>query len=259
MIFATLKTVFSDYVIQKFIEKKTHYDYYRGAVFGSFGVVYLGVIQWWIYVDLFNWIWPDSTAFGNRDWSYKLSIFTSTGWNDPVIRKGWMDAFGMTLIDNFGHNPFLYLPAFYFTKNLVQVSPGQRVEVEDDKNPPVSFNQTVSVNTPRGTGNRVETNRVNTTVTSTRILHVEGSLLERTYNQWRANVWEDIKLSWWLWVPADMWVHTVPLWQRMPANHLVSFVWTGILSGMRGAEILAIDCIEEERAGSSTDYVNTSN
>mmetsp|Transcript_41571 Transcript_41571/g.50420 ORF Transcript_41571/g.50420 Transcript_41571/m.50420 type:complete len:368 (-) Transcript_41571:413-1516(-) len=50
------------------------------------------------------------------------------------------------------------------------------------------------------------------------------------------NIVEDNIAIWSLWVPADLIVYSCPIWLRLPLNHAVSFVWTCILSFMRGNE-----------------------
>jgi len=55
--------------------------------------------------------------------------------------------------------------------------------------------------------------------------------------KYSTNFWGDNLAIWALWIPADIIIYAIPIWMRLPANHGISFVWTCILSAMRGAKI----------------------
>jgi len=66
-----------------------------------------------------------------------------------------------------------------------------------------------------------------TTFSPTQIV---SSALSKYWN----NIVVDNLAMWSLWVPGDLLVYAVPIWMRLPLNHGISFVWTMILSYMRG-------------------------
>lgn len=50
------------------------------------------------------------------------------------------------------------------------------------------------------------------------------------------NFYTDNAAMWSLWIPGDLAIYAVPIWMRLPLNHAVSFIWTMILSWMRGGK-----------------------
>lgn len=63
-------------------------------------------------------------------------------------------------------------------------------------------------------------------------------------DKYKTNFWGDNMAIWALWIPCDIIIYAIPIWMRLPANHGISFVWTCILSYMRGSKIEASE--EEE-------------
>lgn len=64
---------------------------------------------------------------------------------------------------------------------------------------------------------------------------VEGRPIAETYDKYRADLWENCKALWMIWVPAQMVNFTVvPLHLRIPFVAAVSFAWTVVISVMRG-------------------------
>lgn len=55
--------------------------------------------------------------------------------------------------------------------------------------------------------------------------------------KYQKNFWGDNCAIWALWIPADVVIYAIPIWMRLPANHGLSFLWTCILSAMRGDKI----------------------
>jgi len=54
--------------------------------------------------------------------------------------------------------------------------------------------------------------------------------------KYKNNFVSDNLWIWALWVPGDLCVYSCPMWMRLPLNHAVSFIWTMILSNLRGSE-----------------------
>ena len=59
-------------------------------------------------------------------------------------------------------------------------------------------------------------------------------IISNAFSKYRANVKDDMVAFAKLWVPGDLIIYSLPIWLRLPVNHAVSFVWTCILSVMRG-------------------------
>jgi len=54
--------------------------------------------------------------------------------------------------------------------------------------------------------------------------------------RYRRNMATDLCRIWAFSIPGDLLVFTIPMWLRMPVNHAQGFIWTMILSFLRGAE-----------------------
>ncbi|KNC50766.1 peroxisomal membrane family protein [Thecamonas trahens ATCC 50062] len=108
MVFSGCKTSFADGLIQKVVEKRETMDWRRNASFALFGFVYLGAIQYALYVPVFQRIFPYTTQ-----------------WLAKPIRARLKDTRGLrTMLAQVGldqcvHHPLMYFPAFYGTKVLV--------------------------------------------------------------------------------------------------------------------------------------------
>lgn len=109
IVIATLKTALCDYLVQRYIERKETIDWRRNAVFWAFGAVYLGGVQWFIYVTLFKRWWPGMATFSSQTWYEKLR-------NAQGIR----DLGKQVAFDNFVHYPVVYFPVFYILKQSIQ-------------------------------------------------------------------------------------------------------------------------------------------
>jgi len=116
IVVATLKTAACDLLVQKFIERKEEISWKRNAVFAAFGCVYLGGLQWFMYVDVFKRLWPGMATFANQSLREKLA-------NPAGLRA----LCGQVAFDNFVHYPFIYFPFFYVFKETIQ---GDSVNVE---------------------------------------------------------------------------------------------------------------------------------
>lgn len=63
---------------------------------------------------------------------------------------------------------------------------------------------------------------------------LDFSVFSRAMTKYWNNIVPDNLAIWGLWIPCDLAIYAVPIWMRLPLNHGVSFVWTMILSWMRG-------------------------
>ena len=54
--------------------------------------------------------------------------------------------------------------------------------------------------------------------------------------RYRQNCWSDLRSAWAIWIPGHVVFFSVPMWMRLPVNHLMSFAYVCVLSLMRGGE-----------------------
>jgi predicted amino acid-binding ACT domain protein len=106
--FSCAKTSAADLLVQKYIEKREEIDWKRNGAFASFGLVYLGGIQYVIYVPLFSRLFPSAAGFTAKSLRQKLADV-----------PGMLNVVKQTALDQLVHHPFLYFPAFYATKAVV--------------------------------------------------------------------------------------------------------------------------------------------
>lgn len=59
--------------------------------------------------------------------------------------------------------------------------------------------------------------------------------VDMAMTKYKKNAWEDWTSFWKIWLVGDVFVMSLPLWARLPANHGISFVYVCILSFLRGA------------------------
>lgn len=83
-------------------------DWKRAAFFASFGFMYVGLIEWFFYVDVFIYLCPLAIGFANEPWYKKV--------HDGA---GMADLSKQVFLDNFVHNVFIYFPIFYMLKAIV--------------------------------------------------------------------------------------------------------------------------------------------
>ena len=105
---STVKTSFSDLLVQKVVEKRDEIDWRRNLVFASFGCMYLGGVQYVIYVPLFSKMFPNAARFAAMPLKEKLKD-----------TRGMLNVVAQVFIDQCIHHPLLYFPVFYTTKDLV--------------------------------------------------------------------------------------------------------------------------------------------
>lgn len=106
---AGLKTGFSDWIVQRVIEGKgtwSEIDWTRVGMFTAFGFMYLGGIQYFVYVPLFTRVlFPGAARFVSLPLREKMKD-----------RRGQAMVMKQVLLDLCIHEPFLYFPIFYILK-----------------------------------------------------------------------------------------------------------------------------------------------
>ncbi len=96
-----LKTSAADAFAQKVLEGRDEMDWKRHATFCTFGFLYLGGFQYWLYnVKFTQWCGPITSKFGHKA-------------SAPI----------KTFIDQAIHHPFVYFPTFYAIKASVAGKP----------------------------------------------------------------------------------------------------------------------------------------
>jgi hypothetical protein len=107
-VFSCAKTSFSDWLVQTYIERRERIDWKRNLTFASFGFVYLGGVQYALYVPIFGRMFPNAASYAGKSLGSKLA--DAAGSRSMVAQ---------VVIDQFIHHPFLYFPAFYSIKEVV--------------------------------------------------------------------------------------------------------------------------------------------
>ena len=105
---STVKTSFSDLLVQKVVEKKEKVDWKRNLAFASFGCFYLGGVQYAIYVPVFGRMFPNAATFAAKSIREKLKD-----------AKGQIALGAQVFLDQCVHHPLMYFPVFYMTKEFV--------------------------------------------------------------------------------------------------------------------------------------------
>jgi len=108
MAYSCFKTVGCDIMVQKVVEKRETLDVRRTAAFGTFGLFYLGGVQYALYVPIFSRLFPNAATFASKTLSQKMQ-------DGAGIRTLVAQVF----LDQFVHHPLLYFPVFYTIKDLV--------------------------------------------------------------------------------------------------------------------------------------------
>ncbi|GBG30090.1 Hypothetical Protein FCC1311_063102 [Hondaea fermentalgiana] len=109
---ATCKTSLADIIVQKRVEGAEQIDWRRNMLFIMFGGAYLGLFQWFVYVRLFQRLFPAMDTFCNQTMREKLK-------NKEGIRA----LLGQIALDFTFVQPFLYFPVFYSFKTLLDTDP----------------------------------------------------------------------------------------------------------------------------------------
>lgn len=66
LIYSGVKTCGCDLLVQKVVEKREEIDWRRNAAFTLFGFVYLGGVQYALYVPLFGRLFPNAASFAAK-------------------------------------------------------------------------------------------------------------------------------------------------------------------------------------------------
>ena len=74
--FSLFKTAGCDLLVQKVVEKREEIDWRRTVAFGSFGLFYLGGVQYILYVPIFSRLFPNAAAFSAKTLSQKMAVRT---------------------------------------------------------------------------------------------------------------------------------------------------------------------------------------
>lgn len=106
---ATAKTAAADIMTQRCIEGNDGLDLRRTTLFTVFGFYYLGGFQYWLYVRQFSRWFPSAKRFGEH----------ATIADRLADRPGLRDLAWQTAMGNFVHIPFMFLPSFYLTQEVV--------------------------------------------------------------------------------------------------------------------------------------------
>jgi len=109
VIVTAAKTSAVDAAVQKYVEKKEQIDWRRNAVFLSFGVTYLGVWQYLLFVKLMPRIVPNAAEFAAKSIREKLRD-----------KNGLRGLLVQNFVENGINNPVLYFPCFYTLKEFVE-------------------------------------------------------------------------------------------------------------------------------------------
>jgi predicted amino acid-binding ACT domain protein len=108
VVLSGFKTSASDLLVQKVVERREKVDWKRNSAFAAFGFIYLGGVQYSIYVNLFSKMFPRAAAFAAAPLREKVKD-----------AKGMFSLGAQVFLDQCVHHPLMYFPAFYCTKELV--------------------------------------------------------------------------------------------------------------------------------------------
>lgn len=115
-ILATLKTWGADLLAQ-FMECRHsgvpfQVNWRRNGVFAVFGLIYIGLVQWFLLVTVMSKLAPHAITFSNMSMEDKLRDFA-----------GQADLVKQVFIDNMIFGTFLYFPVFYCIREVVTLGP----------------------------------------------------------------------------------------------------------------------------------------
>lgn len=104
-----LKTSAADLLVQHAVEHVQEVDWQRNAVFASFGALYLGGFQYFLYVRLYQHWFPRCAQFAAMPLRQKM-----------LDRSGQAQVAMQVGFDQFVHIPLLYFPCFYVLKDAIE-------------------------------------------------------------------------------------------------------------------------------------------
>jgi len=111
---ATLKTFLADLVVQVGeakqgeVSRRGWLDWRRSLTFAFFGFLYVGLIQWLLYVTALSRLCPHAITFGNEPLGAKF-----------LDLAGQVDLVKQICYDNLVINPLIYFPVFYVIKGAL--------------------------------------------------------------------------------------------------------------------------------------------
>jgi hypothetical protein len=107
LLMATTKSWLADAVVQMRVNK--HFDWNRSAAFAAFGFVYVGIMQWFIYVTVLAYLFPHAVIFANEPLAMK--------YRDVA---GQIDLVKQVVFDTFLVQVFIYYPFFYLITEIMK-------------------------------------------------------------------------------------------------------------------------------------------
>lgn len=74
-----VKTSGSDLLVQKVVEQREEVDWKRNLAFGTFGLLYLGGVQYALYVNIFQRLFPRAASFAAKPLREKVKDIQGLG------------------------------------------------------------------------------------------------------------------------------------------------------------------------------------
>jgi len=235
VVIAGLKTVFADFLVQRYVENRRSWkelDTTRLLLFGTWGVVWLGGVQYFLQVYCFAFRWfPEAAKFAAKPWSAKLTD-----------KAGQLTVAKQVFIDQFVHHPFFFFPAFYSVKALLEITKEtSTVETTTSSSASGSASAssgTASTCTPSAKAERSWENEVVGYEGFDRAMDVATQAVRTGLSNYAKNWKEDLLTCWQIWVPSMTLNFSIcPLWARVPFVAGVSLFFTMLLSARRGAPL----------------------
>lgn len=112
-----LEMMLGDLYTQKVVERRKGIDWQRNIFFGTFGVLYMGGVQYLVYVKLFARVFPTAERFTSSPMAQRLTDL-----------PGMLEVLGQVAMDCWVHIPFMYFPAFFLLKDLMLNPAGIRAK-----------------------------------------------------------------------------------------------------------------------------------
>lgn len=209
----TAKTSACDLLAQVVLEKKkfSEVDWKRNGAFTLFGFLYLGGVQYFIYVNIFGKLFSRSimTTFGSQTIRQKLT-------NVPGLRT----LFAQIVVDCGIHQPFLYFPAFYTCQELMSLMV--------DSTAKDSATSTEADSLARHLSNSFgDVAKTENTITS---------VFSNAMKKYLPNAIEDNVTMTCFWGPVNLVAFSLPMHLRLPFIHCTALFWNVILSVARGGD-----------------------
>jgi len=113
--FTSGKTCLADFFVQTYVEGKAldDVDWKRTSVFMVFGFFYMGIAQYYLYVELMaKRLYPNAGKYAAKSLKDKMKDI-----------KGTKELFAQVAIDQIIHVPFVFYPCYYLTKCAIMEVP----------------------------------------------------------------------------------------------------------------------------------------